>query len=238
MRPFRILCLALAVSACTTAPSSGSAAGSLTSTGSDLRPRTLVEVVVTAPGEAPLDGPALVQLRLEAPDGNARVLPGRFVGGVSFDDAAAILDGDRRLFRYEMTGEPTLIAEDVAFVPVVTLDGVHLAYATMEAGELHVLDALGDRVVAAGLGSIGALSFSPDGARIAFVGARHGGIAGVWLADSRGRSEARCLTNCELETGDELSSMVPLPAQPLTFDGGAVRWVDEAGQGHQAEVTP
>jgi hypothetical protein len=236
MRPFRILAWALAVSACNAAPSAGSAP--LTSTGSDLRPRTRVTVVATEPDELPLDGPSLVELRLEAPHENARVLEGRFVGGVSFDDAAVVLDGDRRLFRYEMTGEPAPIAEDVAFVPVVTLDGAHLAYATMEAGELHVLDALGDRVVATGLGSIGALSFSPDGARIAFVGARRGGIAGVWLADSRGRDEVRCLTNCELGTGDELSSMVPLPAQPLAFHEGAVRWVDDRGEGHQVEVTP
>lgn len=226
--------LVLASSACATGAPGASVA---LRSGEALGPRTRVTVVAEAAGEAPLDGPAPVRLRLVAP-GAARQLEGTFVGGVAFDDAAAVLTAERRLLRIELAGEPEPIAEDVAFVPVVSLDGAHLAYATLEAGALHVLDALGDRTVAEGLGSIGALAFSPDGARVAFVGARRGGIAGVWLADARGRDAARCLTNCTLETGEPLDGRVPLPAQPIRFEGGALRWVDDLGGAHQVEAGP
>ncbi len=202
-----------------------------------LRPRTRVAVVVEPAGETPLDGPPPVRLRLEAPDA-ARQLEGTWVGGVAFDDAAAVLTSDRRLVRVGLTGAPVPLADDVAFVPVVSRDGTHLAYATLEAGALHVLDALGDRTVAEGLGSIGGLAFSPEGARVAFVGARRGGIAGVWLADARGREPARCLTNCALEAGGPLEDRVPLPAQPLRFEDGALTWIDDAGGAHRAEVAP
>jgi hypothetical protein len=226
--------LLLVSGACATGAPGASAA---LRAGEALGPRTRVAVVAEPAGEAPLDGPALVRLRLVAP-GAARQLEGTFVGGVAFDDAAAVLTTERRLVRFDLEGEPAPLAEDVAFVPVVSLDGAHLAYATLEAGALHVLDALGDRTVAADLGSIGALAFSPDGARVAFVGARRGGIAGVWLADARGLGPARCLTNCALETGGPLDGRVPLPAQPIAFDGSALTWMDDAGGAHRVEVGP
>lgn len=198
-----------------------------------LRPRTLVSVVET-PARAPgLDVPAAVTIHLEAPHSAARQIEGLFLGGVSFEDAAVLLDLDHHLVRHTMDGPAEPIADDVAFVPVVTLDGAHLAYATF-GGALHVLDLLGDRVVASGLSSIGAISFSPDGAQMAFVGARPGGVAGVWLASSRADLAARCLTNCDRGVGD-VEGMVPLPAQPIEV-GAVVRWVDETGAVH--EVRP
>lgn len=198
-----------------------------------VRPRTLLTVVESHARAPGLDVPAVVTIHLEAPDGAARQIEGFFLGGVSFDDTAVLLDVDHHLVRYAMSGAPEDIADDVPFVPIVTLDGAHLAYAT-EDGALHVLDALGDRVVASGLSSIGALSFSPDGAQIAFVGARPGGVAGVWLASSRADLAARCLTNCDRGVGD-VEGMVPLPAQPMEV-GAVVRWVDETGAVH--EVRP
>src|SRR5690606_16999452 len=44
-----------------------------------------------------------------------------------------------------------------------------------------------------------ATRLSPQGnRRVVFVGAKHGGVSGTWVADARG---ARCLTNCSLSVG-------------------------------------
>ncbi|MFO0708910.1 MAG: hypothetical protein U0353_03675 [Sandaracinus sp.] len=189
-------------------------------------PRVVVQETLEAVPEGG-DGPDTVSLALDDERGRTPI-EGRAFGGAPFLGGALVLRPDRSL---EMVreGRGSVIDRDVVFAPVTSSDGEHAAWAAEHGPEpvLVVIDRDGSRFDAVqGLVSIGALVFDPatHGAsrRIAFVGARNGGIAGVWAArvDGRGLS---CLTNCELRVGQPLGpEHVPLPTAPLRFEGDAL----------------
>jgi len=198
--------------------------------------------VVTTPVAGPLPNDAAPAVTVWLRDGaSERELPGRYLGALPFDGAVVGLELDGTLRRFVVTDRGELqserIAEHVTSIPIVSPDGAHLAYVVSAdglTGSLRVLDAMGDREVTTPLGSIGALAFSPDGARVAFVGvAADGGIAGVWIADARGVDRARCLTNCELEAGDDLTRAMPLPADALRVEHQRITWIDSDGVEHE-----
>ena len=57
-------------------------------------------------------------------------------------------------------------------------------------------------MIARELSSAGLLAPHADGS-VLMVGAQNGGVAGIWRVDP-GASHARCITNCELRTGQAL----------------------------------
>ena len=68
--------------------------------------------------------------------------------------------------------------------------------------------------LATGLASVGVMRLEPE--RVLFVGARNGGVAGVWVADADG---ARCVSNCDLRTGtDWQGRFVPPPTDPTLLE--------------------
>lgn len=221
IRSWTIASLALALSAC--APSVDHEAEAL-----EDRPVVVVTEVLTAPPEG-ADGPETVALARED-DGVRTHVRGPALGGVPFLDGALVLRVDRSL---EMVRGPhgvgSVIDREVLFAPVASSDGEHVAWAAEHGPEtvLVVIDREGARTNAAqGLASIGAVVFdaSTQGSarRLAFVAARNGGIAGVWAARVDG-SGLSCLTNCELRAGQPLDERhVPLPTEPIAFEGDAV----------------
>lgn len=190
--------------------------------------RVVVEETISTPPEG-ADGPSVVALAREDDDGRQPVR-GPALGGIPFLDGALVLRPDRTLELVRGThGVGSVIDREVLFAPVASADGAHVAWAAEHGPEtvLVVIDREGNRAdVAQGLGSIGAVVFdaSTDGRdrRLAFVGARNGGIAGVWAVRADGRGLA-CLTNCELHAGQPLGpTHVPLPTEPIVFDGASL----------------
>ncbi len=196
--------------------------------------------VQIAPLEGPLPSDAAPEVRvIVRPGEHATTLEGRHVGALVFGGAVLALGVDGTLRRF-VPDAATLtsdgVAHHVSALPVISPDGAHLAYVVSAdglTGSLHVLDAMGDRVITPMLGSIGALAFAPDGASVAFVGvAATGGVAGVWIADARGIDDARCLTNCALAIG-ELDRAIPLPEGPLHVEHQRIHWMDRDGTAHE-----
>mgnify|MGYP000106070423 CR=1 FL=1 len=177
----------------------------------------------SAPLEAPLE---LVALGLEAPDG-PDALPTHAVAFRSPDgalrpvdrraarfvprwrDGAALVDPEGRLYQVWPDGQRRMLAAGVTAL-AVSDDLSRLAFAVRTDGSLRVHDGEVARTLAEGFVSIGALRFDPTGARVAFVGARNGGVAGVWVAGPDG---AACQTNCDLRTGERWGDrFTPPPA--------------------------
>lgn len=219
----------------------GCSASSTPAAHAALLPSATVEIVrvVSAP-PAGGDGPAIVELAITRGDAR-RTLP-RAIGGVAFGDAALVLLPDRSLAR--LTAEPDGVAAidtSVDFVPVVSPDGAAFAYARSDDGLAHALivqSARGTRILAAGLASIGALRFV-DAERLVFVGARSGGVAGLWIARTTSEARASCLTNCALRTGQPWGdAFVPPPTDldSLRLEGETLRFVDANGETRTASV--
>lgn len=201
--------------------------------------RVVVAETVSAPPEGG-DGPSVVTLVQEDEQGTTPIA-GTAIGGVAFQEGALVLrpDGALEMVRGEAH---SVIDQGVIVAPVVSADGVHAAWVAarpLDEQALIVIDTEGARVEAAtGLVSIGAITFEETRShrRMAFVGAVNGGIAGIWVSSVDGSMAPRCLTNCLLRTGMDLSAMTPLPETPMTFVGDAIRWQAE-GQTRSVELT-
>lgn len=201
--------------------------------------RVVVAETVASPPEGG-DGPSIVTLAHEDEQGTTPIA-GNAIGGVAFQGASLVLRPDGAL---EMVREAAhqVIDRGVIVAPVVSRDGVHAAWVAsrpLDEQALIVVDTEGARVEAAtGLVSIGAIAFEETRShrRIAFVGAVNGGIAGIWVSSVDGSMSARCLTNCLLRTGMDLSEMTPLPESPLEFVGDEIRWHAD-GQTQSVQLT-
>jgi hypothetical protein len=181
------------------------------------------------------DGQPRMSLAFRYADGRRVPIEGEATAYAPFRDGVALVDTQKQLVLVARDGARSVLAR-VAGAPPVRAPGGELVYVARHdlVAEVHVLDAGGrDRVVASGLADAGVLAPQPDG-RLFFVAARNGGVAGVWLAE---RGAARCLTNCELETGTPWGDkFVPLPtgADAIRASAGRVEW--DASDGSRRSV--
>ncbi|MGE0784560.1 MAG: hypothetical protein AB7S26_02655 [Sandaracinaceae bacterium] len=141
---------------------------------------------------------------------------------------AALVDPERRLYEVRPDGARRMIARDAT--GALAVDDAELAYVVERGGfaALHVTEADRDDAIAEGFASIGALRFLGPG-ELAFVGARPGGVAGIWHVIAG--STPRCVSNCALRTGAPLDGLVPLPldASSIVRTGDALEWTASDG---------
>jgi hypothetical protein len=217
----------LATLGCDAAPTANTRAALL-----DERPRLVMvsREVPNLPGGH--DAPVLMTVAFELEDGTHVPIdrPARaFVE--RWRDGAALVDSEDRLYQVLPDGSRRMLAASVAGELAVSDDEQTIAYAAVRGfiGELRVHDGAQERVLVSPLSSAGVLRFGAG--ELAFVGARPGGIAGVWLASLDG-SDARCLTNCELRTGEPwMDRFVEPPSRPTAFEwrAGSLVWIDPNG---------
>lgn len=184
----------------------------------------IVETVWTAPQAA--DGANRHRYDFVDREGRRTRLDPVATAGVIWRNEPVLLDHRQRLFVAGAAQRE--LARAVAAPPAVDESGRLLAYVVLRQGlgELVVQDGLEERTIARGLGGAGALTFSPDGSAVLFIGAPNGGVAGLHVADLEGES-SRCLSNCELRSGRSWGDDYVLPpAGPdaLHFEGDEVRW--------------
>lgn len=186
--------------------------------GADARPRRRVAFVGPAGARTPIDREAIA-----------------FVP--RWREGAALVDPRRRLYEVLPTGARRMLARGAVGPLAVSQDAERLAFVTERGAlaELHLHDGARDRRLLEGFASIGVLRF--EGASIVFVGARPGGIAGLWVTSPDGA--ARCLTNCELRTGEPfLDRFVPPPvrAEAISVEGDDLRWTTPEGVIHEVSL--
>lgn len=180
-------------------------------------------VVLRTLSGAPLGGDGPTQLALGLVRGEQVTpleLPSPAVHAARWGDAAVILGADGSLWRMGVDGGPVLVAREVVTEPAISDDGAVLAYVARDgslAYALRVIDAAGTRTIARDVPSAGALRFSPDARALVFVGRSRGGVAGLHAisldAPTDAPSAPRCLTNCDLVTGQPWGMrFVPPPA--------------------------
>lgn len=166
------------------------------------QPAGAPEVVVVSRNEdAPPGSDAAPRetLAFRHADGTQRAIEGEALSHTAFRDGVALVDLARQLVLVSPDGSRRVLARASGASPVRGSLG-ELFYVARYGGvaEVHALTLEGrDRVIADGLSNAGVLTPLANGALL-FIGARNGGVAGMWLADAGG---ARCLSNCELKTG-------------------------------------
>jgi hypothetical protein len=151
-------------------------------------------------------------LAFEHADGSRSAIAERATAYVRFRDGVALTTPERRLLLISPDGSRRLLAASVSSSPARGPSGELLYVALYGAvAELHRLTVTGeDRVIARELSSAGLLAPHADGS-VLLVGAPNGGVAGIWRVDP-GASQARCITNCELRTGQDWKGrFVPPP---------------------------
>ncbi|MEM9071052.1 MAG: hypothetical protein AAGE52_21250 [Myxococcota bacterium] len=161
-------------------------------------------------------------LAWEAADGTRTASGlGPVLHGVRWRDQIAYVD---RAHTLRLSEESQPLATDVVGAPVVSEDVLGFVRIDETArGTWFELHRVSDRhrVLARARGSLGDLRIAPGGQAIFGVGARNGGVAGLWVADAAG---LRCLTNCNLRVGEPWGdAFVPPPStDTLRFDGPEV----------------
>jgi hypothetical protein len=154
--------------------------------------------------EAPPQSDAAPQwaLAFEYQDGRRVALEERALAFSPFRGGVALIDVSRRLLLISPDGSRRTLSSTSVTTPVLGPSG-ELYYAARYGTvvELHRLSEAGrDDVIARELSSIGLLAPQAD-ASVLMVGARNGGVAGIWRV-APGANEAQCATNCELKTGE------------------------------------
>ena len=152
----------------------------------------------TPPGS---DAVPMYSLAFQYPDGTRVPIAEPASAYAPFRDGVALIDGKRRLLLISPDGSTRPLAASTATTPIPGPSG-ELYYVALygEVAELHRLAAAGrDRVIARETRSVGLIAPQADDS-VLFVGARNGGVAGIWRV-APGATSARCVTNCELESG-------------------------------------
>jgi hypothetical protein len=200
--------------------------------------------VVAVHDDAPAGGDGAPRLTLAFlyRDGTRIPIEGEATSYVPFRRGVALVDTEHRLVLSTPEGARSVLALDAGAPPARGPRGelVYVARHDLEV-EVHVLDEDGrDRVVARELGSAGMLAPQADGRLFFIATPRGGGVAGLWLTE-RGQSAARCLTNCELETGAPLDDrFVPLPedAHAISASTDRVEWNASDGTRRSVALLP
>jgi hypothetical protein len=172
------------------------------------------------------DALPLVELTWIDDRGARRRLDGSWVSGVAIAGAALVRDVDGTLWRIDASGDRLRIGQKRLAGWFSGLPG--------EASELWTWDGEVTRRLARGLAGSAGLRFDPRGEWIAFVSARNGGIAGLWLTPVR-PGAARCLTNCDLRVHENWHARYrPLPRlDTLTFGDATLRFLDLEGRAQE-----
>ena len=201
--------------------------------------------VLASDADAPPGSDAVPRSRLafRMADGSRRPIDGQALAYVPFRDGVALIDERRQLVLVSPSGSRRVLVRESGAPPALGPAG-ELVYVARDdvSSDVHALDVAGNsRWLARGLASAGLLAPQRDG-RVLFLGARHGGVAGVWLAGDG--AEARCLTNCELRTADgdparaePWPGFIPPPstAEGLRVRGDRAEW--EAADGSRRSVS-
>jgi hypothetical protein len=157
-------------------------------------------LAIEAPPQS--DAPPQWALAFEYQDGKRVARQERAIAFSPFRDGVALVDTDRRLLLISPDGSRRTLSSTSATTPVLGPSG-ELYYAARygTVAELHRLTAAGhDEVIARELSSIALLAPQADES-VLMVGARNGGVAGIWRV-APGAHAAECATNCELKTGE------------------------------------
>jgi len=184
------------------------------------------------------DGAPRMTLAFELADGTRVAIPEQATAYAAFRDGVALVDRERRLLLATADGARRVLAREAGAPPARGPAG-ELAYVARYGlvAEVHLLGIDGrDHIVASGLADAGALAPQRDGSLL-FVGARAGGVAGLWRASVQ--APARCLTNCALETGSAWGDrFVPLPrdAASLRLYANRVEWTASDGTQRSAAL--
>jgi hypothetical protein len=196
----------------------------------------LVAVGSPQAGPAGSDSVPAVAVAFQFSDGSRRPVDRRAIAFVPrWRRGAALIDPERRLYEVLPNGERRMLVAGAGGELAISPDGRLLVYA-VERGELRTHDGESERTIASGLSSAGVLRVLDR--HVAFVGARPGGVAGVWIAAIDG-SGARCLTNCALRTGEPwLDQFVAPPSSAGAFrlENGVLGWIDRDGVRREASI--
>ncbi|MCS6856550.1 MAG: hypothetical protein NZM37_02450 [Sandaracinaceae bacterium] len=150
------------------------------------------------------------------------------IGGAPWQGGALVLRPSGRLEWVMDDGTTELIDEGVLIPPTLSHDNRFSAWATEEGGEVVLVVHDGKRKRSFRghqLISVGSIVWEKREAakrRLAFIGAKNGGVAGLWALWSDGEGMS-CLTNCTLKVGDPLDQgYSPLPDRILGFEADAL----------------
>jgi len=160
-----------------------------------------------------------------------------YTGGIAFQSSVLAVDADGDLWRIATSGARLRVGRGVVDGPVASPDGRLVGWFAGRLGEpseLWTWDGQATRRIARGLAGSAGLRFSPDGAAIAFVSARNGGIAGLWITPHTPNA-ARCLTNCSLRVEQDWRPLQrPLPdLDTLVFGNATLRFVGVDGSAQE-----
>jgi len=181
----------------------------------------LVQIQAPIDGTPSGDSVPLARVAFVMPHGGRQDVDAMAIGFVPrWRQGAALVDSRRRLYEITAAGQRRMLTTGATGEMATSSDGSLLAYvvAVDVLGELRIHDGISERVIASGLASAGVLRFTTDSAQVLFVGARPGGVIGVWVASVVPGLGTRCLTNCSLVTGEPWQDrFVPPPSRPADF---------------------
>lgn len=209
--------------------------GSLTV--SDSGPQgAIVATDLTSESSGPDQAPR-VQLARRERDGTLSPIAGKFSSAVEFRDGMVAVTTDRELVVVHPDGSRSVLAHEVDGVPARVGDG-SLVYAARfrQVVEIYHLTSEGEnRRLASFRGSATRLAPQGDGT-VVFVGSDVGGVSGVWIADGTG---VRCLTNCDLRTGQPWGDRYVAPpgnTATIRVSGMQVDWQTPDGKWEHASL--
>jgi hypothetical protein len=177
------------------------------------------------------DSPPRYALTIRTEGGQRPIEELRVLAHTTFAGGIALVDSERRLVAVSRNGLRRVLAEEASAPPAHGPRGELFYVAQKDVDvEVHVIEPSGaHRVLASGLAGAGVLAPRADGT-VLFVGARHGGIAGLWRIKD---GASLCLTNCNLETATswgERFAPPPGDAAAIEVIGNRVEWTAHDGQ--------
>lgn len=196
----------------------------------------IVAVEVEARAAGP-DAAPRIELALRGQDGSLTPIAGEYIDAVEFRTGVAAVTPGRELELVRPDGSRSILARELDGLPARASDGA-LVYAARfdDAVEICRLSPEGNhRCHASFRGTATRLAPQRDG-QVVFVGARTGGVSGVWIADASG---VRCLTNCAIRAGEPWGDGYRPPpgdAASIRIGSGHVEWRTAEGSRQSAPL--